>query len=198
VTLPLPQRVRIHYTRPPDRTRIFEQDLIHDDGRVKVTLARNVAFDPPVTIDGAPVLETGSDAVWFTFPGAWHDIGRFHRADGTFTGIYANVITPCVFQPGGEWETTDLFLDVWIPAGGQGPVVLDREELDEAEAKGWVGKELGARAREEAARIATAADSGGWPPAVVREWTRERALRQAQSSSPSSSNQAPQSRSRST
>jgi predicted RNA-binding protein associated with RNAse of E/G family len=198
VTPPLPRRVHIHYTRPPGRTQVFEQDLIQDDGRVKVTLARNVTFDPPVTIDGEPVLETGSDAVWFTFPGAWHDIGRFHRADGTFTGIYANVITPCVFQPGGDWETTDLFLDVWIPARGGRPVVLDREELAEAEAKEWIGKGLAARAREEAARIAAAAESGGWPPPVVREWTRERALGEGYSSSPSSTSQAAQSRSRST
>ena len=62
-------------------------------------------------------LERGSDAVWFTFPGLWHDIGRFHRSDGTFTGIYANILTPPLIQPDGVWHTTDLFLDLWQKPG---------------------------------------------------------------------------------
>lgn len=176
MTGPLPRTVHIHYTRPPDRTRVFVQELVHDDGRVKVTLARDVDHDPPLTVRDRVVLERGSDAVWFTFPGAWHDIGRFHRADGTFTGIYANVITPCVFHPGDDWETTDLFLDLWIPGEGGGPVLLDEDELAEAEGAGWISPETARRAREEASRLAEAARSGGWPPPAVEAWTRERAL----------------------
>jgi len=174
----LPSKVHIHYLRPPDRTTVFIQDLIHDDGRVKVTFARDLRFDPPLEIRGEPALETGSDAVWFTFPGAWHDIGRFHRADGTFTGIYANMITPCVFQPGGDWETMDLCMDLWIPAGGDGPMLLDEDELDEAERKGWLGADLAGRARIEGRRLLDAARAGTWPPPVVAEWPRERALAQ--------------------
>jgi uncharacterized protein len=172
----LPRTVHIHYRRPPDRTELFVQDLIHDDGRVKVTLARGLEFDPPLRIRGDVALETGSDAVWFTFPGAWHDIGRFHRADGRFTGLYANVITPCVFQPGGDWETTDLCLDVWIPGGKGRAFLLDQDELEEAERKGWVDAGQADRARQEAGLLMEAAREGTWPPLVVQEWTRERAV----------------------
>jgi predicted RNA-binding protein associated with RNAse of E/G family len=176
VNAPRRGAVHIHYHRPPDRVEVHVQDLVHDDGRVKVTFARNLAFAPPLTIHGRVALEEGSDAVWFTFPGAWHDIGRFHRADGSFTGIYANVITPCVFQPGGDWETTDLFLDLWIPAGGGEPILLDQEELAEARAKGWITSALADRARKEAMRLRNEAREGRWPPAAVEEWTRERIL----------------------
>ena len=192
----LPRTVYIHYLRPPDRLTVFVQELIHDDGRVKVTLARDVDFDPPLRIRGEVALEQGADAVWFTFPGAWHDIGRFHRADGTFTGTYANVITPCVFQPGGDWETTDLFLDVWIPAGGGEPILLDEEELAEAEGAGALSRARARRARDEGARILEAARAEAWPPTVVREWDLERARRVA--AAYSSIRWAEQSRSRST
>jgi len=179
--------IRIHYLRPPDHHTVYRQHLVHEDGRVKVTLARNLPFEPPLRIREEVALEQGSDAVWFTFPGAWHDIGRFHRADGTFTGIYANIITPCVFQPGGDWETTDLFLDLWIPARSlaspdtgsaqdPGPFLLDAEELDEAESSGHLPPRLVQAARAEARDLLRRAAAGRWPPPIVHAWTRERAL----------------------
>jgi len=174
--------VHIHYLRPPDRTDVFVQELVHDDGRTKVTFAREIDLPDPLRIGDRVALEDGSDVVWFTFPGAWHDIGRFHLRDGTLTGIYANILIPCTFAPGEDWETTDLFLDLWMPADAGGwaagrprePVVLDAEELDEAERFGWVTRWVAARARAEADRLVEAARSGRWPPPVVEAWTRER------------------------
>ncbi len=189
--------VRIHYLRPPDRITVYRQCLVHDDGRVKITLARGLPFDPPLRIGGQVALERGSDAVWFTFPGAWHDIGRFYLADGTFTGLYANLITPCVFQPGGDWETTDLYLDLWIPAvsssastgsGTDGsealqairPRLLDETELEEAESQGHLSRRLAALARAEAESLLRQASAGSWPPDVVHAWPRRRALQAIQ------------------
>jgi predicted RNA-binding protein associated with RNAse of E/G family len=179
-----PPHVTIRYLRPPDRVELFVQSLVHADAEVKITLARGLSLDVPLRIGDRVALEKGSDALWFTFPGAWHDIGRFHRADGTLTGIYANVISPCEFRSPELWETTDLFLDLWIPAegrrgsgGGDAAVLLlDEDELDEAEAKGWLDRATATRARVEAARLLEAAADGVWPPPVVEEWTRERAL----------------------
>jgi len=167
--------VHIHYLRPPDRKEIFTQDLILDTPTVKVTLARAVPFDPPIEIHGEIALEQGSDAVWFTFPGRWHDIGRFHRADGSFTGVYANILTPARIQEGGIWHTTDLFLDIWLTPAGK-LLVLDRDELREALHRGWVSPETARRAEDEVTWIEGSFKEGTWPPPVVREWTRERAL----------------------
>lgn len=167
----LPQ-VRISYRRPPNRVQIFEQWLVHDGDDVKVTLAESLPYQPPMRIEGQVVLELGSDVVWFTFPGAWHDIGRFHRADGTFTGLYANVLTPPVLD-GTEWETTDLFLDVWLPPAGD-PLLLDEEELDEALGREWLDGALADRARQEGRRLMDEARTGAWPPPSVHEWTLER------------------------
>ncbi len=166
--------VVIHYHRPPAGEEIFRQLLVHDEPRVKVTLATSMRLEQPKRIDGVLVLEEGSDAVWFTFPGAWHDIGRFHDAEGTFTGVYTNILTPPQLRPNHVWHTTDLFLDLWVPAGGE-PRTLDREEFDEAVRRGWIGDVERRRARQEVRRLLELARRGRWPPAIVWTWTLERA-----------------------
>ncbi|MEE2668879.1 MAG: DUF402 domain-containing protein [Gemmatimonadota bacterium] len=169
--------VYIHYLRPPGREQIFTQHLIWEDREVKVTYADDLVLESPVRIAGEIVLETGSEVVWFTFPGAWHDIGIFHRADGSFSGTYANILTPCSFEDAGIWRTTDLFLDIWIDPSGR-LLTLDEDELGEAEMNGWVAPDLGRRARDEARMLVEQAEAGWWPPAVVGEWTLERARAQ--------------------
>lgn len=169
-----PPVVHIHYLRPPDRTEVFRQHLVLDRGEVKVTLAQDLAFDPPIEIEGVVALETGSCAVWFTFPEAWHDIGLFYLADGTFTGTYANILTPPSIEAGHVWRTTDLFLDVWVEPGGR-LSVLDREQFDEAVAAYWIDEDTAARALDEVEAIVEGYGAGHWPPAVVREWPLDRA-----------------------
>ena len=177
------QEVHISYHRPPDATERFVQRLVRDDSHVKVTFSQNVHRSEPLLIGGQVALEAGADVVWFTFPGEWHDVGRFHRADGTWTGVYANILTPCAFEEGDIWRTTDLFLDLWIPASDRPvagrplrPRVLDTEELEHAEASGWVSAEWADKARAEAQRLVAAAQAGTWPPASVWEWTRAKVL----------------------
>jgi len=167
------ERVRIHYRRPPDREQIFDQAVVLDRSDVIVTLADSIDLPSPMQIDGGIALENGSSAVWFTFPEVWHDIGRFHRADGTFTGIYANVLTPVTIE-GRVWDTTDLFLDVWIGPEGSAQI-LDRDEFDEAVEAGWIDAATSSRALAEADRLAQGAADGSWPPAIVSEWTLPRA-----------------------
>lgn len=170
-----PERVRIHYLRPPDRVDVFEQDLIFEDSAVKITFASGIQRDDPLVIGDDVALEEGSDVVWFTFPGLWHDIARFHRADGTFTGIYANILVPCEFEPGHVWHTTDLFLDVWIPASGGGARILDEDELTEARTREWISGALADRAMAEAQDLTRRAGRAQWPPRIVGEWPLNRA-----------------------
>jgi predicted RNA-binding protein associated with RNAse of E/G family len=184
--------VHIHYYRPPSRMDVYVQRLVWDDGRVKITFAPSIQLSRPLVVSGNVALETGSDVVWFTFPGAWHDIGRFHRADGRLAGIYSNILTPCVFESGDTWHTTDLFLDLWIPTPSgvwtgvaAAPELLDEEELAEAVAAGWVGSALASAAKAEAQRLSEAARRGEWPPEVVREWSRERVFEALRDEAPS-------------
>lgn len=163
-----PRPVQIHYRRPPDRVTVFEQTLIDESEVCSITFMGAAALSKPVTAGGSVVLEPGAPIVWFTFPGRWYDVGRFHRRDGTFTGYYANVLTP-VEMHGDRWDTTDLCLDVWLGADG-GVEVLDEAELDEALARDWIDPETARRARLVAAECAAAARAGLWPPHPVLEW----------------------------
>lgn len=166
--------VVIRYRRLPDRVRTFRQRLVHDGGDHVVTLLAAADVPGPVRAGGRVVLEPGAPVVWFTYRGeVWHDVGRFHLADGTFTGCYANVLTP-VRMEGAAWETTDLFLDVWVGADGA-VEVLDRDELEEALAAGWIDPATAARAVAEAERLREAALAGRWPAPHVAAWTLDRA-----------------------
>lgn len=166
--------MRIHYRRLPDREQIFDQLVVHERDDVIVTLTDPMEIESPMMIGGEPALEPGSRVVWFTFPGCWYDVGRFHLADGSFTGCYGNVLVPPLIH-GDVWQTTDLFLDVWLPPAGPA-ALLDEDELEEALARSHIDSALASRAREEAAVLLERAAAGDWPPPVVREWTLERAL----------------------
>ena len=149
------------------------QDVVHRDATCVVTLLSRAEFERPIVIAGRVVLEPEAPIIWFTFTRAHHDIGRFHLRDGSFTGYYANILTPVHALDDAEWHTTDLFLDVWLdPAGGAR--VLDEDELHAAEQAGWISPDLARGARQEAARIMAAIEAGEWPPSVARTWTLER------------------------
>ena len=168
-------KVKIHYLRLPDRTTIFENELVFSSKDVIVTVMRETPLPRPMIINGKTVFENGAPAVWFTFPDVAYDIGRFHTRSREFTGIYANILTPVEFVSETEWRTTDLFVDVWI--GEDGSVeVLDEDELDEAVTSGWISLEKAVEARRSAHDLVARHRNGTWPPPVVYDWPIERIL----------------------
>jgi predicted RNA-binding protein associated with RNAse of E/G family len=168
-------RVAIHYRRLPDREQVFDQLMLEETPDHVVTFLDSTEIPGPVEVAGRTVLEPGSPVIWFTYPGLWHDLGRFHLRDGTFTGFYANVLTPVVMA-GTRWETTDLCLDVWLGADGA-IEVLDRDDFAEARARGWIDAETARRAGEEAERLVRDAQASRWPPRHAHEWDLDRARR---------------------
>jgi uncharacterized protein len=166
--------VDIHYTRLPDRVTVFRQEFVARQGDCVVTLMERTPLSAPVRAGERVILEADAPVVWFTFDGAWHDIGRFHTVAGEFTGCYANILTPVIAANAFEWSTTDLCIDVFRHADGRVDI-LDDDELQHALDSGWIGAEVAARARQEAAELAGSAQRGEWPPAVVTDWSLERA-----------------------
>jgi predicted RNA-binding protein associated with RNAse of E/G family len=166
--------VEIHYRRLPDREDVFRQRVLEEAEDCVVTLLERAELRRPVEVAGRAVLEPGAPGTWFTYPGRWYDIGRFHLADGTFTGHYANLLTP-VRMEGPRWETTDLMLDVWCGADGH-VEILDEAEFADAVERGWITPPTAATAREHAETLALAARQGEWPSARVRTWSLEKAL----------------------
>lgn len=167
------ETIRIHYRRPPDREDVFVQALVHRTPEVVITYLDRTPLRRPSEANGKTILEPGSPVIWFTFPGLWHDIGRFHLADGTFTGIYANILTPVRFPDPMTMETTDLYLDVWVDRDGHASI-LDEDEFEDACARDWLDPATAAAARGEACRLLELADRRAWPPPIVEEWTLDK------------------------
>jgi predicted RNA-binding protein associated with RNAse of E/G family len=165
--------VKIHYRRPPDRISVYDNELVYSSDEVIVTIMRSTPLPRPMIVNDRVVFESGAPAVWFTFPDADYDVGRFHTADGVFTGLYANVLTPVEIISPSEWRTTDLFIDVWADLDGS-VHVLDEDELDDAAERGWIDSETTTSARATAYRIAQEFREGTWPPPVVYDWPLER------------------------
>ena len=170
---PVGSTVEIRYRRLRRPAETYRQQVLESGPCGIVTFQSRTPIDAPLTVAGGTILEPGSPAIWFTFPGAWHDIGLFHLADGTPTGLYANILTPVDFVSEHGWETTDLCLDIWVPRHGAAHL-LDEAELAEAEDAGVVAAGLAGRARQEAASLMEALAAGGWPPPLVREWSLAR------------------------
>ncbi len=167
--------IHLHYHRPPDRKQVYQQYLIEREAGADITLSTDLAIESPAIIKGETILEEKSNIIWFTFPNTWHDIGLFHRADGTFTGIYANIITPLRYLSPSVWETTDLFLDVWISTEGES-VLLDEDEFRQAKKNNWISSEIASAATKEANVLVDGYRNGTWPPPFIFEWKLDRAL----------------------
>jgi predicted RNA-binding protein associated with RNAse of E/G family len=159
-------RIRYVYRRPGKPTTVYDQWLVLDRPDVKVTLQENYQ-GPPLQVGHQVVLEPGAPIVWFLFPDAWHDIGRFHLADGAFTGWYTNLTTPVELTPE-AWSAGDLFLDLWTPASGPS-VWLDEDEFEAACRAGTLDPATRRRVLNERALIDLQVAAGAWPPAIARD-----------------------------
>lgn len=158
--------IRYTYRRPGKPTTVYQQRLALDRPDVKVMLLDTFSGDP-MRVGGAVVLEPGSPIVWYVFPEAWHDVGRFHLADGTFTGWYTNLTTP-IEMNGDQWSARDLCLDLWTPAHGPS-VWLDEDEFEAAVRAKQIDAATRRRALNERAMIDLQVSSGNWPPPIARD-----------------------------
>ncbi|MBI4421639.1 MAG: DUF402 domain-containing protein [Gemmatimonadetes bacterium] len=161
-----PPVVEYEYHRPGKGVTVYRHWLVVDRPDVKVLLMERYTH-PDLLIDGRVAVQHGAPIVWFVFPGAWHDVGRFQLADGAFTGWYTNLCTPCETR-GRRWSSTDLFLDLWMPANGE-PRWQDEDEFQAAVTSGVLDPPLERRARAEREVIQRLLSRNAWPPPVCRE-----------------------------
>jgi predicted RNA-binding protein associated with RNAse of E/G family len=162
----MPQTIRYRYRRPGRDVMTYEQLLVLDRPDVKVLLQESYGGDTLRAGDQV-IQEAGAPIVWYVFPEKWHDIGRFHLADGAFTGWYTNLTTP-VAMNGDTWSATDMFLDLWQPAEGE-PVWLDEDEFEEAVRRKVIDTATKKRVLNERAIIELQVRQGEWPPPIARD-----------------------------
>lgn len=159
----MPRIIRYHYHRPGKGTTVFEEELLVE--REDVLVTRLPRYDGArYTVHGRAILEPGAPIIWYLFPGEWYGVGRFHLADGTFTGWYTNLTTPVEIS-GDRWDGTDLFLDHWTPAHRSPltPTWLDEDEYEDALMRGLVD----AVQAEAVEAVRRKIQHGPWPPRVT-------------------------------
>lgn len=166
--------VRIHYHRPDRGTTIFIERLVRDEPDVKVTLLSDYQGADAYAGDRL-ILSAGAPVLWFVFPGLCRDVGRFHLADGTFTGWYTNLRAP-MRMDGSEWYCTDLFLDHWLPADDNPGTWLDEDELAAAIEKDLLTNDWLACVQRERAEVDALLQAGTWPPPLTRQFDLQLAL----------------------
>jgi predicted RNA-binding protein associated with RNAse of E/G family len=158
------QLIHFEYHRPGIGKTVYDEWLVLDRPDVKVLLQKDYS-GPPVEVRGSRILDSGAPMVWFIFADAWHDIGRFHLNDGTFTGWYTNLCRPVEFD-GDRWTGHDLFLDLWQFTDGD-PVWLDEDEFDDALTSGLIDKSLEKQILNQRTLIDMQVKLGAWPPPVA-------------------------------
>lgn len=159
-------KISYEYHRPGKPTTTYDEWLVLDRPDSKVML-QDAFGGPPFRVGDAVVLEPGAPIVWFVFPETWHDIGRFHLADGTFTGWYTNLTTPIELGTS-VWSASDLFLDLWTPLAGPS-VWLDDDEFASACRSRLIDSAMRRRVLNERALIDLQVAAGHWPPPIARD-----------------------------
>jgi predicted RNA-binding protein associated with RNAse of E/G family len=128
----------------------------------------------PLAIDGSEVMAAGYRVVWFLYKDCPYDIGRFYRPDGAWTGYYVDILEPVRWE-GSDPETlepiVDLFLDLWITPEGR-LLVLDEDEFEEAERRGYLTPEQARHARAVVEELVRQTEAGSFPPATVQSFSR--------------------------
>ncbi|WP_419949967.1 DUF402 domain-containing protein [Candidatus Palauibacter sp.] len=162
--------VEVEVRRGEDVKR-FRQELLADWPEMKITLQVLDGAFSPVRIDGSTTLRPGSLLMWYLWPDKPYEIGIFHHARGTYQGCYVNLIRPPRLESR-SWIIEDLYLDVWVPAGGRG-VLLDEDELDAAVARGELSADEAEEVRELGRRWLAATQGSRWLPAGPRRWSPE-------------------------
>ena len=164
--------IELEYRRPGKETTIYHEWLVLDRPDVKVLLLEPYE-GKTVSVASTVIQASGAPIVWFVFPDRWHDIGRFHQLDDSFTGWYTNLCRPPDLC-GDRWIGHDLFLDLWQPVDGA-PTWLDEDELQGAVASGIIDALTERRLRTERTLIDIRLQDGAWPPPIAKDISLEQA-----------------------
>ena len=161
------QKIKLIYTRLPDRVSHFQQNLLHEDDEVIVT-TQYLKPSQPIVIDGVTVLGDNFNAVWFIFANRWYDIGKIYNLDNQFTGYYCDIILP-MKRTETHIEITDLFLDLWVSQDGSYQI-LDADEFESAIRNHRIQADLADQARKALQDVISEIESGAFPPKIVTDW----------------------------
>lgn len=163
-------KLHLRYIRLPNQVLDIYDDLIYKSKRVVIGKSQ-ITSEHSIMFDGEVVLARGFQIVYFELLGKWFAVGKVRNLYGKHTGYYCDLVTPPKLLADGGVELTDLFLDLWVSPDMRFKV-LDEKELENAFRKGWVSKQLYAKAKEELEKLINIVKRGKFPPRIVRSSER--------------------------
>lgn len=129
--------IRIEYIRPGKETTYFVEDFVSQDEiylRTFKTLPPDISDHlsralqkQELILPGQQVLTIGK-TYFFTEP---FNLLEFRGTNGELLGHYSDIGEPMVKLALGEYQMTDLFLDIWLFPNGH-LLELDWDEFEEA------------------------------------------------------------------
>ena len=129
--------VRIEYIRPGKYMHVYEEDFLSLDEsclRTHKVLPEDVSVALGNALVSQGLVAAGErvgiidKTYFFREP---FNLLEFRRTDGSLLGYYSDIGEPVVQLSEGEFQMTDLFLDVWLFPDGR-LLELDWDEFEEA------------------------------------------------------------------
>ena len=160
-------QVKINYRRPGKFDHVYVEELVADDDRQLLThtvLTRADSLEMTEAVRRAGLIgpaDTITAVRKHYFYHEYFDLLEFFGPQDQVLGYYSDIATPLVRRDG-EYELTDLFLDVWLTPG-QPAIELDEDEFAAAVAQGLVSPEQQAQAQQAFDRLRAEIAAGLYP-----------------------------------
>ena len=162
------ENVQIEYIRPGKYATIYQEDFLSLDEsclRTHKVLPEDVSVALGEALFSQALVAAGErvgiidKTYFFEEP---FNLLEFRRADGSLLGYYSDIGEPVIQLGKGQFQMTDLFLDVWLFPDGQ-LLELDWDEFEEAVREQIISTAQADLARAAMRRIVDEAARGIYP-----------------------------------
>jgi hypothetical protein len=160
--------VRIEYIRPSKETTYYEEDFVsQDETRLRTfkTLPPDISERLSLALQKQDLIPPGKQVLsigktyFFAEP---FNLLEFRGANGELLGYYSDIGEPAVKLESGDYQMTDLYLDIWLYPDGR-LLELDWDEFEEAIEKQVITPEQADIARAAMKRLVFEVKRGIYP-----------------------------------
>jgi len=158
--------------KPPDKTIEIKTLVLCENTDVLIVKSKLINPSKNLIIGNKTVLEKGFSAIFFEFKRKYYGIAKIFNRNRELTGFYCNINTPIKrFENG--YQTTDLFLDLWVYPEGKQYIILDEDEFEESVKKNWIDEKLAQKASKTLTQIIDMVKNDEFPPKSVKEYANK-------------------------
>ncbi len=158
----------MEYIRPGKEVTYYEEDYVaHDDIclRTYKTLPEDIVKHLSAALQKQGLIQRDQRAVTITKIYFFHEpfnVLEFRDGDGNLLGHYSDIGEPTLQLGNGQFQMTDLYLDIWLFPDGR-LLELDWDEFEEAIQKNVITSTQAELARATMQRLVSEVAQGIYP-----------------------------------